>query len=110
MPGLVRLLKNMCCAAAVYPGTNRFVTDHIGMPGGKVNDLALWIPGFIKSQSALADSDARGYIPFNSGALVSTPKAPPEFITGREPVFLCLMRLYKTCVRFVQIVRNETDV
>ena len=30
------------------------------------------------------------YIPFNSGASASTPKAPPEILTGRAPVFLCL--------------------
>ncbi len=32
-------------------------------------------------------------MPLNSGAFGSTPKAPPESVTGRAPVFLCLDNL-----------------
>ncbi len=39
---------------------------------------------------SLAPPSDSPYMPLNSGALASTPNAPPETPTGRAPVFLCL--------------------
>jgi len=46
----------------------------------------------------------------NSGAFGSTPKAPPEFSTGRAPVFLCLDTMSNDLIAKAAIDRRMAEI
>ncbi len=61
-------------------------------------------------RNPLADSERGAYTPVNSGAFGSTPTVPPENVTGRAPVFLCLGMMTNDLIAKAAIDRRMAEI
>jgi len=59
--------------------------------------------------SPLADSPAFPYIPFNSGALVSTPSAHRRFQRAARPFFCAFTKARKSRFNMLQKIKEKSE-